>query len=60
MNNHAVKISDRILKEFDSLVKEAGVSQQEFLSYVAKFYNINSNFEKDSIDYGAYYDSFIA
>lgn len=58
--NNAIKISEKILNEFDSLVKESGVSREEFLSYVAKFYDIDNNLENDFIDPDAYYDSFIA
>jgi metal-responsive CopG/Arc/MetJ family transcriptional regulator len=60
MDNHSVKISEEILKEFDALVKKSGVSQKEFLIYMANFYNINNILEKDIIDPAAYYDSFIA
>lgn len=57
MNNNII-ISEPILKEFDNLVKKAGVSKEEFLYYVGKKYNINMPKENDIIDYNAYYDSF--
>lgn len=60
MNNHTIKISEEILKEFDGLVKKSGVSNQEFLNSIANFYNMNNILEKDIIDSAAYYDSFIA
>lgn len=60
MNNGKTVIPEKILKEFDGLVKEAGVSQQEFLSYISKFYNIDKSIDIDKINYDAYYDSFIA
>jgi ACT domain-containing protein len=60
MKNHRLEINDKILREFDDLVKESGISRQEFLNYVAEVYNINNNLEKDIIDYNAYYESFTA
>jgi|GEM_PF-1841834 Ribbon-helix-helix protein, copG family. len=60
MNNHTIKISEEILKEFDGLVKKSGVSKQEFLNSIANFYNMNNILEKDIIDSAAYYDSFTA
>lgn len=60
MNNSTFKISEQILKEFDGLVEKSGVSKQDFLTSIAKLYNINSLSEKDIIDPVAYYDSFTA
>jgi len=60
MKNCAIEISDKILEEFNGLVKKSGVSQQEFLYYIANLYNINNNSEKYNNDYNAYCDSFIA
>ncbi|MDF2880783.1 MAG: hypothetical protein K0R54_1340 [Clostridiaceae bacterium] len=60
MSNGKALIPEKILREFDGLVKEAGVSQQEFLCYISKFYNIDHSLEEDKIDYEAYYESFIA
>lgn len=60
MSNHAVKISEELLKEFDGLVQKSGVSKQEFLSSIANFYNINNIAENDIIDVASYYDSFTA
>jgi len=59
VDNHTIKISEEILKEFDGLVEKSGLSKQELLSSIAKFYNIN-NLEEDIIDPTAYYDSFTA
>lgn len=59
MNKSSVGINDKILKELDDLVKESGVSPKEFLSYIAEFYKINNNMEKDIINYDSYYDSFV-
>lgn len=56
MGNQRVEITEEILRAFDNLVKESGVSRQEFISYVAKVYNIG----KDTIDINAYYESFTA
>lgn len=60
MNNSTKQISDKILCEFDNLVKKAGVSKQEFLSYVEKASNINKNLGLEISDYNAYCDSFTA
>lgn len=60
MENCAIEISSKILEEFDGLVKKSGVSQQEFLSYIADLYDINNSSEKYISDYKAYCDSFIA
>lgn len=60
MNNGAVIIPEKILNEFDSLVKKSGVSEQEFLTYISKLYNTNNNIENDKIDFESYYNSFIA
>ena len=60
MENCAIEISSKILEEFDGLVKKSGVSQQEFLSYIAGLYDINNSSEKYISDYKAYCDSFIA
>lgn len=60
MGNNRVEITEEILREFDDLIKEAGVSRQEFLNYVAKLYDVDNNIGKDNIDYNAYYESFTA
>ncbi|KOA19272.1 hypothetical protein CLHOM_23780 [Clostridium homopropionicum DSM 5847] len=60
MKNCAIEISDKILEEFNGLVKKSGVSQQEFLNYIANLYDINNNSEKYISDYKAYCDSFVA
>lgn len=60
MENCAIEISSKILEEFDGLVKKSGVSQQEFLSYIADLYDINNSSQKYISDYKAYCDSFIA
>jgi metal-responsive CopG/Arc/MetJ family transcriptional regulator len=60
MANQIVELNEKLLKEFDELVKESGVSRQEFISYIAKFYNINNRTDRDTIDYSAYYESFTA
>lgn len=60
MGNHRIEISEGILRDFEDLVREAGVTREEFLSCVSRVYGINYCLEKDSLDYRSYYDSFIA
>lgn len=60
MNNTIVKTPDELLKDLDACLKESGMTPEEFLNRFAKFYNIKDIIEKDIIDSGSYYDSFIA
>ncbi|MBI6875416.1 hypothetical protein [Clostridium aciditolerans] len=60
MNNTVVKTPEELLKDLDSCLKKSGMSPEEFLNSFANFYNIKDIVEKDIIDSGSYYDSFIA
>lgn len=60
MNNTVVKTPEELLKDLDSCLKKSGMSPEEFLNSFANFYDIKDIVEKDIIDSGSYYDSFIA
>lgn len=60
MNNTIVKTPEELLKDLDACLKKSGMSPEEFLNCFANFYNIKDIVEKDIIDSGSYYDSFIA
>lgn len=60
MSNKTVNLPEEILSEVDSLLKESGISAQDFVNSVASFYNVKNSIERDVIDSSAYYDSFIA
>lgn len=60
MNNTIVRTPEELLKDLDACLKKSGMSPEEFLNSFANFYNIKDIVEKDIIDSGSYYDSFIA
>lgn len=55
MSNGTFKISEEILNQVNSLAEESGMSKEDFIHCLAKFYDLN-----DSSDCRCYYDSFTA
>ncbi|MBU3220568.1 ribbon-helix-helix domain-containing protein [Clostridium algidicarnis] len=55
MSNGTFKISEEILNQVKHLAEESGMSKEDFVHCLAKFYNVN-----DSSDCNCYYDSFTA
>lgn len=55
MSKGTFKISEEILIQVKHLAEESGMSKEDFVHCLAKFYDVN-----DSIDCNCYYDSFTA
>ncbi|MBU5591184.1 ribbon-helix-helix domain-containing protein [Clostridium sp. MSJ-4] len=55
MGNNMIKISEEILNEVNNLAEKSGMSKEDFVNCLTKFYCT-----KDIIDSDCYYDSFIA
>ncbi|WP_050607527.1 hypothetical protein [Clostridium niameyense] len=63
MNRHCNKIPNHVLSTVNSLIKDCGMSKEEFIKNLANAYDINSgvdNYYDLLKDYDTYCDSFVS